>query len=354
MKKFFVRLFFCIIIFSSSQAIGYASPGIEQKCSDGFERIPIALSHITSVSSPSIDDVGHVVSYIQECVKRFYSSKERSSFRELVKSSLELLEKKESTRLYQSFKDVGSNNENSEQKKRDLERLERLERLMTALEWASLSLNKNLPLEQGWGKDFTANFYLGYEGVSVAGFKEKGTTRTGLLVYNQITGPLEGGYHLNTHLKTMHIFGNVLLTSSAEETVNDNATDVISAFEVDFNAYFPFWSVNQQIGLLAFGPISNFSIRKADSDSEYTKRSYHGIRLAHSPESFLDLLYGTVVGIKGKRIELKGQLPLVEISKGRFFVGGIANLGVHHGAPEKSDALKLYVIWQIRWSELLG
>ena len=315
-----------------------------QPCSKGVHKIATDMFAMISASQPDEEMLNSASAYVVSCVNvaNSFSSSERDAFIRQMRESVDKLDRVILSLQLEMVK--SASNKNAIQQKIDT-----LEKYRTQLELALVALDKKPPLDKGWAKDFVANFYLGYEGTSVSGFNEKGTARTGMMIYNQATGPFTEDSKYG-----VHVFGNILLTSSGEQTKSAAATDIKTAFEMDINTFFPFLVRRQSLGLLTGGPILSFGLKKVDGDNEFNKQYYLGCRFAHSPESYFDVLYGKNEGVGGKRVVLKGQIPITEIMDGNVFVGGFANFGVSDAPPDNADTLKLYVTWQVRFTSIVG
>ena len=315
-----------------------------QKCSQGFQALDPELSALLFQVDLSKEEISSFVTELEACTKaaQAYSPDQRKKFTELASSLISRVDALILTYATAAF-------QQPEAAARDNKRIEDLQGLKKDLALAHLKLSENLPLDRGWGKDFVANFYVGYEGTSVSGVKEKGTLRTGMMVYSQLTGTPERDEF------GIHAFGNVLLTSSAEQTMEEGAdTDTVDeTIEVDLNLYIPWGARHQTNGLLTIGPLGSLASRKVNQLDNYREKYMAGLRFAHSPESFFDILYGKTENVNGKRIELRGQLPVAEIVNGNIFVGGILNLAIDDKG-ESNDSIRMYVTWQVNFSDIIG
>ncbi len=213
-----------------------------------------------------------------------------------------------------------------------------------------------------WGSDFRKTFYLGYESASVSGLNSQGTSRIGFMAYNQ----LPKIYSENSQkTKNIHIFGNVVLTSTGEETKTASASgeqepsasttpaEIESSIEVEAGLYNPRRGYKQTNGYFSVGPIISLRLRRTDETSNFTQINMIGLRLAHSPESYFDILYGKTSDIRGRRAEFRGQIPVTEVLSGNIYVGGSINIGVKD-APPDVDSQKLYITYQVKFDEILS
>lgn len=319
-----------------------ASP--DAPCDMGFQRIDTRTYALIAAQEMPPGEPGKLVSYIEQCVGIAPSLSEgkRSEFLELVGRLLTRVESVQATLALEAARKPDD--------ARLVTKLKDMRSLRDSLELAQYQLSERLPLDRGWDRDFSFAFYLGYEGTSVSGFKEKGTARAGMMIYNQLTGPLKKGSHFG-----LHVFSNVLMTSSAEQTgqATQQTSGIESAIEMDLNVFVPVYTKAQSVGLLAVGPIVMGGLRKPDNINEFTRKYMAGVRLAHSPESYFDLLYGRTERVQGKRLELRGQLPVSKLLNGNLFVGGAVNVSANE-EKNNNDTLRLYVTWQVSIADIFG
>lgn len=341
MKSIVASAFRCLFL-SLMPISALASP--ETPCDMGFE--PIDTRTYTLIAAPEFPagEPEKLESYISQCVNKARSMPDakRSEFLQLVERLLARLESIQVTLA------VDAGHTPSDPKL--VQKLQNVRNLRDSLALARYKLSERLPLDRGWGRDFAFAFYLGYEGTSVSGFQEKGTARTGMMIYNQLTGPLKKGDHFG-----LHMFSNILLTSSAEQTGQDTqqTSSVESAIEMDLNIFVPLYTKPQSVGVLAVGPIVMGGLRKPDNIDEFTRKYMAGVRLAHSPESYFDILYGRTERVDGKRLELRGQLPVAKLLNGNLFVGGVVNVSASEEV-NNNDTLRVYVTWQVNIADIFG
>lgn len=233
------------------------------------------------------------------------------------------------------------------------ERVRELTEVKDIIETAKNTVSSKRTLDIGWGSDFVGNLYLGFEGSSVSDVKNKSTSRIGLMVYEQSFGDVEFGEDGNYVKKNApHLFMNLLSTSSAENTTND---ELVQSFESDFNMFWPVSGEKKQNGELIRGFILSHGIKKNDTgtDDQFIKKNYLGYRSSYSPEFFYDILLGKTEGLNGHRVEMRGQMPVSEVLTGRVFVGLNINYGVDDSDGVK-DSLKLYVTWQTTFTDIFS
>tara|TARA_B100002003_G_scaffold137832_1_gene127445 strand:- start:46 stop:1395 length:1350 start_codon:yes stop_codon:yes gene_type:complete len=228
--------------------------------------------------------------------------------------------------------------------------------------------------DNNFRKTFCWDFLAGYEGISVKGLNEKGTLRSEALFYQLYE---EDPNDIVTKWN-WHAFGNVLFTSSGEQSgspVADStaADDTLSepdpsetpvaadaepplndpepAIEANINvAYMKrmFEDRNSKYELY-HGPIVTAGVRKPLEDGRFAKRYYGGWRFAQSQMSYFDLLYGKTEGIKGSRVEFRGQFYVSKI-----LLGLAINYAVEDGPEEGADYIKLYVMKPIDLKSMLS
>lgn len=328
----------------------------QELCDRGYTHIAeLTFRGIISVQANmdrgNIDDL---LAYIEQCAvkSQSFSPAKRQEFALLIQEQIELITAVSFRLARDSLARSASDSPNAQAiAEENKKHIAELDRVMAALEATAFTLKNRLPLDKGWGRDFTANFYLGYEGTSVSGFDNKSSSRAGLMVYNQFTDPLLAGKW------GFHTFGNVALTSSAEQTSQDGSTstsnEIESATEVDLNIYLPYGLKQQSRGVLAIGPLFSAGVRKPDNLDDFTGKYLAGVRVAHSPESFFDIMYGKTEGIPGNRWELRGQLPVAVVLTGNLFVGGALNLS-GDSEIQNTDTLRMYVTWQVSFSDIFS
>ncbi len=198
-------------------------------------------------------------------------------------------------------------------------------------------LNRRSPLDQGWSGEFVSNLYLGYETTDLDGFDRHGNGRFGINYYHQIDGSLDSKEGWGKH-----IFGDAVLTNSAEHSV----TSFDKTYEVDLNFYLP----NAEDGDIpvrwGLGPVVGIKMKKLSGISTSRWKYMAGLRLARSPDLYIDGRYGKSEGVPGQRIEIRGQMPVASLYNGDVIVGGTLNLSTDDGASV-GDSIQMYLLWQV-------
>ncbi len=205
-------------------------------------------------------------------------------------------------------------------------------------------LNRPSPLDKGWSGEFVSNLYLGYETTDLDGFDRHGNGRFGINYYHQIDGSMDSNTGWGKH-----IFGDAVLTNSAEHSV----TSFDKTYEVDLNFYLP----NAEDGDIpvrwGLGPVVGVKMKKLSGISTSRWKYMAGLRLARSPDLYIDGRYGKSEGVPGPRIEIRGQMPVESLYNGSVIVGGTLNLSTDDGASV-GDSIQMYLLWQINFIDALG
>lgn len=207
--------------------------------------------------------------------------------------------------------------------------------------------------------DFSATFYVGVEGTSVTGLKDKGTPLTGLITMKQWAGDLRDVSGPATHgwLRDLHLiqYFSLFLQSSAETSVIEGEDSGIeTALDMDMALFTPVYRDRDSYGVHAFGPVVTAGYRKSHDVGTGARRYYAGIRSSHNPESYVDLLYGKTEGVRGQRVEVRGMIPISDFAGGSFNVGGAVNLAVSSEAEQTPDSVRVQIIWRARLNEFFG
>lgn len=251
-------------------------------------------------------------------------------------------------------------------------------------------------------ESFSYQFYAGIEATTLNEFMEETNVRAGFQGYKRFTRRLErlkdvidtrGSCKPNEKCHDwgfdLHVFGNINLTTVGEHTFVENKSDSTTTDETtdtapttdtnDTNAttdeetkadvdqalvgeigvFMPvYMSIdgeikNKNYQEFMFGPIvtTGFNFTDKTQDS-FNTRYYIGFRMAHNEESYLDVVYGKSEGIRGKRLEVRGQLPVSTLAGGRLFVGGRANVAIDKYKKETEDAWQIYLQWQTSFDAL--
>ena len=162
----------------------------------------------------------------------------------------------------------------------------------------------------------------------------------------------EPGWFRDLHLIQ---YFSLFLQSSAETSVLEGEESGIeSALDMDLALFTPVYRDHDSYGAHAFGPVVTAGYRKSHDVGTGARRYYAGLRSSHNPESFVDLLYGKTEGVRGKRVEVRGMIPISDFAGGSFNVGGAVNLAVSGHGEQAPDSVRVQVIWRARLNEFFG
>lgn len=150
-----------------------------------------------------------------------------------------------------------------------------------------------------------------------------------------------------------HLIGNVQLTGAGEINAAQDASDNMEqgsdennnedssgsnsnfdAIDYEVAMFYPMYlgvrgqKSSQTYQEFAFGPILTFGGRKTDDISSFEDRYYAGFRFANNEETYFDVMYGKSEPLKGRRVELRGQMPVSTLGSGKLFLGAVANFEV--------------------------
>lgn len=154
----------------------------------------------------------------------------------------------------------------------------------------------------------------------------------------------------------LHGWMSAFLTSSAEQSKDQidvasmpppDSNEIQSAFETELGIFVPIFqkAPGKFFQNMLIGPTIQGSLRKLDDADSFSKRYYLGSRFSYSPETFLDILWGKTEGVRGKRVEVKAQVPVANLTENsRLFLGGAVNFGVSDSKDE-SDSVRLFLTW---------
>lgn len=224
-------------------------------------------------------------------------------------------------------------------------RAERIYQLRQSLQKNYISLlSERYPLDKGWGDSFASNFLIGYESTDVDGYERYGNGRYGLNYYFQANGSLsrETGWG-------RHLFGEAMLTNTAESS----STRVDNAYELDINYYAARIVSGNSKGGWAVGPVGGIKMIKLDGISTSQWKYMAGVRIARSPDFYVDARFGKTEGVTGNRIEVRGQLPVTVLFNGDVIVGGMLNIS-DDNALSTGDAMRFYLLWQLNFLDVLN
>jgi len=294
-------------------------------------------------------DVSKISLFVKSCLNALDNSKVKNLYRKelLIKVDTALESIQKFSLEMKLFNTVDAN------KHKDLKKVQmRLYKLKS-------SLSDKVSSDRGWVDQIYNSFYIGYEGTSFKSVQAKGTTRYGFMVYHQLSNIKEENMtDFGFELMWPHIFLNLVSTSTAEQSGAADNT-VKDAIELDFNVYWPWYTVKQDGGrIFTWGPIYSRGWRKFDdggtASNNFTDKRYAGFRLAHSSEMFFDATRGTTENVTGKRYEFRGQMPLIPFYAGRIYGGLVLNTSASSdGRDENSDSLRIYVIWSASIDDLM-
>lgn len=205
-------------------------------------------------------------------------------------------------------------------------------------------LNERYLLDKGWSKPFLTRLIAGYESTDVDGYESYGNGRFGFNYYFQANGPLsrETGWG-------RHLFGEAMLTNTAESS----GTGVDNAYELDINFYAARLVVDDRRGGWAVGPVGGIKMIKLDGISTSQWKYMGGVRLARSPDLYIDTRYGKTEGVSGHRIEVRGQLPVMALFNGDVIVGGMLNISSDDSLVT-GDTMRFYLLWQVNFLNVLN
>ena len=233
-------------------------------------------------------------------------------------------------------------------------------------------------------------FYTGIEYGKVGELIDNSTVRVGMLTYfrpgkelERLRKWTEGDCTTEKSCGFLwsiwpHWYGNFVLTGAAESVASgtdvdadpDNNSDSVlnstfDALEYEIGMFWPAYfgsrgsKADASYQEIAFGPIVNMGGRKVDDIDNFLDRHYAGLRVSFNEETYFDVLYGKSEPLKGKRVELRGQLPVSTFGNGRLFLGGAANFEVSRKAKDENnnlvheaDSFKIFITWQTTFDDL--
>jgi hypothetical protein len=158
-------------------------------------------------------------------------------------------------------------------------------------------------------------------------------------------------------------------TPMPEEPVSNPSTNSLSdadlqAVDFEIAAFWPLYLNTrgtyeaETYKEIAFGPIISWGGRKVDDIESFQRRHYYGFRLAFNEETYFDLMKGKSDPLKGDRMELRGQLPVMTLDTGRVFLGASANIEISRPSGEdgksesEPDSLRVYLVWQTQFESI--
>lgn len=231
---------------------------------------------------------------------------------------------------------------------------------------------------------FSYQFYTGVEYNKVGDLFDDSNLRLGFQGYLRLGRAIERLRHdedgkcdpyesCGRWLKNLpHLIGNVVLTGAAESLEQDNTSESeeesgqnFESIEYELATFWPIYVGNrgdilkQTYQEFAVGLIASAGGRKVDGTDNFQDRLYGGVRFANNEETYLDVLYGKSEPLIGRRMEIRGQLPVSNLGGGKLFLGGSANFEVERKKRDiegnlvnEEDSFKIYVIWQTTFDSL--
>ncbi len=192
---------------------------------------------------------------------------------------------------------------------------------------------------------FAITLYGGIESQSVGSITNPNIPRFGLLVYQS---------NNNDKRKGFHMYGNFMLTGSAEATEAADSTPE-QILEMNFSIFYACYAPNLDDKYALIGPVVSVGALKTDTKDEIhmPKKRYIGLRSALNPETYAEFLYGTTSGLKSKRLELRMQAPIARFQNGsRIFIGGVFNMAFDKRIDGEPESASMYLSWHVPFGDL--
>ena len=180
----------------------------------------------------------------------------------------------------------------------------------------------------GWKCSFYAGFFIGAEGTTVSDVDAKSTARVEFTSYQQIND-------------LFHISGSLMSTNSEEQTATEGQDDITEAIKGDINLTALFGSKLDKG--MRWGFIANNAIKQISGNEKFEKEYYGGVRFARDQLHYFDILYGKSEGIKGQRVEFRGQIHV----NNNIVTGFSLNVGAKDIPEDSGDTVNLYVMTPI-------
>ncbi|HFE37999.1 MAG TPA: hypothetical protein ENK06_06215 [Gammaproteobacteria bacterium] len=200
------------------------------------------------------------------------------------------------------------------------------------------------------------SFNIGYEYVGLDKIFQKGLPRIGFLHYRRFgeaPASREGlGYY------GIHAFGNMQLTSSAEQATTPTDGDIQNTLVVSASVFVPFFhsmiNLDRSLSDLT-GILITYGAKKNSKLDRINSRIYMGFRNAFNPETYIDVLYGQTQGLSTSRIEVRAHLPVYKFEHGsRIFFGGTLNMSVPWApAVQDPDVIRFYLEWNADFGKII-
>ena len=203
-----------------------------------------------------------------------------------------------------------------------------------------------------------SSFNIGYEYVGLNELFQTGLPRIGFLHYRrfgQAPALKEGlGYY------GIHAFGNMQLTSSAEQATNTSAenNNIQNTMVVTAAVFIPFFhsTINSDRTLSDLtGVLISYGAKKNNTLERVSSRVYTGIRNSFNPETYIDVLFGKTQGLETARMEVRAHLPVYKFVHGsRIFFGGTLNMATPWSeATNDPDVIRFYLEWNADFGKII-
>lgn len=238
-------------------------------------------------------------------------------------------------------------------------------------------------------------FYTGVEYNNVEDLFSKSSVRVGMLTYLRLGKGVErlrdrtqGSCDIHSACGYFgwyipHIFGSVSLTAAAESGVpvldelggtDTPAPDTpdtsqpnsnFDSIEYELGVFWPFYMGSrgtkdaETYQEFAVGTIASIGGRVTEDNDSFQDRAYVGFRISNNEETYFDFMVGKSQPLDGKRLELRGQIPVSKLGSGRVFIGGSINLQISKKDDSTTkepirepDSFKIYLTWQTTFDEI--
>lgn len=198
---------------------------------------------------------------------------------------------------------------------------------------------------------------LGYEYTSVSGILEENAPRVALLIHEHFgRRPYHDEYGFKFY--GIELFGNLTLSGATEQKSSvtpgsdEGQSNRTLGIDVALFSALERSKIRPDLSLHN-GPLVLIGAKQTDESTKIRMRTYAGIRSAVSPEHYLDMLFGRSPGLESTRLEIRGQLPVVNLGGDtRLFVGAVANMGIKNKQADENDILTIYMSWNIDFLDM--
>ena len=355
-KILLIGLFFTFFSFAANS---------QEECEFGVNKITtdIQLYVASGFVKPTSDDIN---TYITECIKRAqgFSAIKRRNATVVINEASEYLE----THLEAVVASIDTETATATQIENLAAAMDNMNKLKSSLEEIELTFKYKLPKNLGWGDGYQFSIHVGYEATSASELEDKNTARGVISSYTQLR-PVNNIIKERDYIKNAciegndkqcksisefsfkymlypHFYGQYIETTAGEQSNASQGEDITSSSEFDFGLILPFAIFDKSpLGHALIGVIYGTNFSKQNGIDEYTQKEFKGIRFAHSPNMYTDILQVKYRGsIEHKpRTELRFQTPIGHIGDGIVLFG----LTFNHGRDtEFKDSQKLYFIWE--------